>query len=344
MRRILALAIVALTAVMGLSAGGGNESSAAASGGPKPVSLVFSTQGLGTNMNSQANAIIAAAMKTLPPGSKIDVETTSPGAVSAAFTVEEGLADLTMACGAAAYWASHDGLLGRPVTKKVRGIAGGFDEPVSIIVLTDAFVKRTGIKTLEEAVGKKYPFHFATKAVGSLGEMTAKTVLGAYGASYEDIKSWGGSVTLVDSANVIAMLKDGKADISVDHTTTAQPNWVELGMTTPIHITTPPDAILKKLKAQGYAETLLPKGSYNNNVKADMPTVGSGNNLLISADVDDNTVYLITKAICENKDLLVSMFATFSVFDPATAWDVGKVGAPLHPGAEKYYREKGYLK
>jgi TRAP transporter TAXI family solute receptor len=344
MKKIFALAIVALTAVMTLSAGGGTESSAATSGGPKPVSLVFSTQGLGTNMNSQTNAIIAAAMKTLPPGSKIDVETTSPGAVSAAFTVEEGLADLTMACGAAAYWVSHDGILGRPPTKKVRSIAGCFDSPVTIIVLTDAFVKKTGIKTLEEAVAKKYPFNFATKAIGSLGEMTAKLVLEMYGASYDDIKSWGGSVTLVDSANVIAMLKDGKADISVDQTTTAQPNWVELGMTTAIHVTAPPERILAKLKAQGYADTLLPKGSYNNSVKADMPTVGSGNNLLVSADVDDTTVYLITKAICENKELLVSMFSPFENFDPPTAWDISKTGAPLHPGAEKYYREKGYMK
>jgi TRAP transporter TAXI family solute receptor len=248
-----------------------------------------------------------------------------------------------MACAASAYWASHDGLLGRPVTKKVRGLAGGFDTPVTIIVLTDAFVKKTGITSLEQAIAKKYPFNFATKAVGSLGELTAALVLGMYGTSYDEIKSWGGSVTLVDSANVIAMLKDGKADISIDQTTNAQPNWVELGMTTSIRVTTPGAEMRKKLLAQGYAETILPAGSYNNAVKEDMPTVGSANNMVVSADVDEETVYQITKGICENKALLVSMFAPFEAFDPATAGHVSKAGAPLHPGAERYYKERGWM-
>jgi TRAP-type uncharacterized transport system substrate-binding protein len=53
---------------------------------------------------------------------------------------------------------------------------------------------------------------------------------------------------------------------------------------------------------------------------------------------------MITKEVCENKKTLVDAYASLDAFDPKTAWTPGKTGAPLHPGAVRYYKEMGYMK
>jgi TRAP-type uncharacterized transport system substrate-binding protein len=52
----------------------------------------------------------------------------------------------------------------------------------------------------------------------------------------------------------------------------------------------------------------------------------------------------VTKAILDNKDALVRGHAGLAEFDPKTAWHADEVGIPLHPGAERAYREKGWLR
>ena len=53
----------------------------------------------------------------------------------------------------------------------------------------------------------------------------------------------------------------------------------------------------------------------------------------------------MTKSMCENRDYLVSVLASIEPFDPATCWEPEKVGGlALHPGAEKYFKEAGYMK
>ena len=53
---------------------------------------------------------------------------------------------------------------------------------------------------------------------------------------------------------------------------------------------------------------------------------------------------MITKTLSENRDALVNEYASLSPWDPATAWEETKRGGvALHPGAERYYKEMGYM-
>jgi TRAP-type uncharacterized transport system substrate-binding protein len=56
------------------------------------------------------------------------------------------------------------------------------------------------------------------------------------------------------------------------------------------------------------------------------------------------TAYLLTKTIVENKEKMVKAHAGFKDFNPADAGKLDRYGIPLHPGAEKYYRDKGMIK
>ena len=53
---------------------------------------------------------------------------------------------------------------------------------------------------------------------------------------------------------------------------------------------------------------------------------------------------MITKTLSENRDQLVNEYASLAPWDPATAWEETKRGGvALHPGAERYYKEMGYM-
>ena len=79
-------------------------------------------------------------------------------------------------------------------------------------------------------------------------------------------------------------------------------------------------------------------------IEKETPTVGFPTVFITHKDVDAELVYLVTKTIGDNKAALVAAHKGLAKFDPASAWRPELVGLPLHPGAEKYYREKGWMK
>ena len=70
--------------------------------------------------------------------------------------------------------------------------------------------------------------------------------------------------------------------------------------------------------------------------------MGSQQNLIVPASMNDDVAYALAKALCENKDEIAAAVASLKWFDPKTAGRPDLNGAPLHPGAAKYYKEMGY--
>jgi TRAP transporter TAXI family solute receptor len=91
-----------------------------------------------------------------------------------------------------------------------------------------------------------------------------------------------------------------------------------------------------------YAAATIPGGLYANNPD-DTQTFGVLATLVTSANVPEESVYQLTRAVFENFDEFKSLHPAFASLDPARMVTDG-LSAPLHPGAEKYYREKGWLK
>lgn len=309
----------------------------------EPVNLTFATMGVGTGMYAYASSLAQLIEAALPAGSTVDVETTSPGGVGAPIIIEEGKADLCMGNSAPAKWACTDGILGHPPVTNVAAVVGGLDAPFINVMFTQAFVDKTGFTTLEEVIENKYPIRIAIKSTGSFGELACSSVLAALGVDYDTIESWGGTVTQTGSDAIVTLLKDGKADMTIDHIAAGQSATTELCMTTDMFFPQLSDEVIEKLLEEGWDENVMPAGTWRGQDK-DIKTVGSGQVLLCSKDLPDEIVYAMTKAICEGKDVLASAHSAMSVFDPAVAWQESKCGAPLHPGAEQYFREMGYMK
>src|SRR5438477_7768144 len=90
-----------------------------------------------------------------------------------------------------------------------------------------------------------------------------------------------------------------------------------------------------------YAKVNIPGGMYANNPNP-TPTYGVLATLITSAKASDDIVYALVKAVFENFDEFKKLHPAFANLDPAKMATDG-VSAPLHPGAAKYYKEKGWM-
>jgi TRAP transporter TAXI family solute receptor len=90
-----------------------------------------------------------------------------------------------------------------------------------------------------------------------------------------------------------------------------------------------------------YAKVTIPGGMYNANPQP-TETYGVMATLVTSAKVADDVVYRLVKATFDNFDEFKRLHPAFANLEPATMVKDG-LTAPLHPGAEKYYKEKGWL-
>ena len=90
-----------------------------------------------------------------------------------------------------------------------------------------------------------------------------------------------------------------------------------------------------------YAKATIPGGLYNNNPD-DTQTFGVLATLVTSANTSEESVYQLVRAVFENFDEFKALHPAFANLDPANMVKDG-LSAPLHPGAEKYYKEKGWL-
>jgi TRAP transporter TAXI family solute receptor len=91
-----------------------------------------------------------------------------------------------------------------------------------------------------------------------------------------------------------------------------------------------------------YAKVSIPGGIYANNPQP-TPTYGVLATMVTSSKESADTVYIITKAVFDNIDEFKKLHPAFAHLDPAHMIKDG-LSAPLHEGAVRYYKEKGWMK
>jgi TRAP transporter TAXI family solute receptor len=101
-----------------------------------------------------------------------------------------------------------------------------------------------------------------------------------------------------------------------------------------------PPEVVEKIGAP-YRAVTIPAGTYEGQDK-DVQTAAVGNMLITTSEVSDELAYQMTKALFENLDRLVAAHAAAKGIKLEDA--LKGMPVPLHPGAERYYREKGILK
>ncbi|MGZ8994985.1 MAG: TAXI family TRAP transporter solute-binding subunit, partial [Rhodospirillales bacterium] len=102
-----------------------------------------------------------------------------------------------------------------------------------------------------------------------------------------------------------------------------------------------PEQVAGKIHDPSFIATTIPARTYDGQTEA-VPTVAINNFLVTRADLEEETVYALTRSMFENLADLKAAHAAAEVISLETATRGSPV--PLHPGAERYYREKGVVK
>ena len=328
MRRVLIVTLVALV-IMGAFGGVSAQ---------EPTRLKFATLSQGTAWYVYGATMAELFRKTLPPGWTIDVLPFS-GGVGNAKLVARNETPIAFSFTVTNRWAYEGREAYEARLDNLRGLVGGLD----IYYLVAIAQKKLGISSLAEIKEKKLPVKLHTLTVGSIGELGARQLLREYGITYADLKTWGGSAAHVGYKVIIDSMRDGRTDLLIAVVTPKHPSITEIATFADVKFLTLPPERVKGLVTLGYEPATMPANEFKNQPEA-IQTVGFPTVLISNTALPDAVAYTITKTICENKEALVRGHAGFADFDPRDAWKPEKVGVPLHPGAERYYREKGWVK
>ena len=175
---------------------------------------------------------------------------------------------------------------------------------------------------------------------GSGQRGTMEVLMDAKGVNNSFFKS----TTELTSSEQVKALCDGKIDAfgySVGFPNGAMENAASCGAKAlPINLTGPEVQGLIDGAAY-YAKAVIPKGTYTGQ-KKDVTTFGVKATVVTSADVSDELVYLVVKAVMENFDDFKKQHPAFSSLKKEDMIADG-LSAPLHPGAIKYYKEAGLM-
>ena len=120
-------------------------------------------------------------------------------------------------------------------------------------------------------------------------------------------------------------------------------SWTTLSQKFDLYFLELPEDLLKVIAQQNVdAEFVVAHNGLLKGVNRRIKTLGrSGESIFARDDTPEQAAYDMAKAIDENHGAL-KWFIRVYTYDPKTVWQ--NFGVPLHPGAEKYYREVGYIK
>lgn len=210
---------------------------------------------------------------------------------------------------------------------KLRAIGAIYPNYIQIVAAKDS-----GIATLEDLKGKS----LSVGAAKSGTELNARAILGAAGMSYDDL----GKVEYLPFAESVELMKNRQLDATLQSAGLGVASLKDLATSAPITVVAVPADLVGKLGG-AYQAATVPAGTYTGQ-DADVPTAAVTNILVTHDGVSEETVYQMTKLMFENLDTLKAAHAAGKDIDAAKA--VEGLPIPLHPGAEKYYREVGVLK
>ncbi len=304
----------------------------------QPVQLKLASFKIGSGWFVMAGVMADIFKRSLPPGSIVDALPKS-GGIGNPKLLGLKKAEIGFAFPMTANWAWNGVYRYDKKIRNIRAIAGGLD---SYWVLS-AVKADKGINSWADMKSKKMGLRICTQSKGSLSEFAARQVLKEYGISYQDLKGWGGDILMKGFKEMVPALKEGAIDGFLMMATPFHPTWTEASISRPLRFLSMEDTILGQLESKyGYTKSIVPAGMFTG-LQKDVVTIGFPTCLLVREDISSEVVYTLLKAMVQNKEKIQAAYKSFKAFDPKTAWKPEKVGGvPLHPGAEKYYKEMGW--
>ncbi|CAN5642864.1 TAXI family TRAP transporter solute-binding subunit [soil metagenome] len=259
--------------------------------------------------------VIASAQSTV--GSVFNVQ-----------AVQRGRADLAFTMGDIAWFAYEQGTDSDPTPhRKLRALAVLYRNTVQIVARRDG-----PLRTIADLRGQRV----GVGAPGSGTEVSARVVIEAHGLSYADV-----TPDYLSFAEVAAQMQDRTLDAGVVAASYPVSAITDASMTVGIRLLPVSDEAMAHISAQYpfFKRVTIPAGTYSGQ-DVDVPSVSVENLLVVSEDLDEQLAYDLTRLFFESLDDLARTHVAAKEINLA---DASTAPIPMHPGAARYYRERGVL-
>lgn len=278
----------------------------------------------------------------LPDGGSVEIFARGGGTGNPTL-VERGKAAVALSQVATAVWAWNGHAIAYQGVKhrRIRALVGGLNSVWMTVAARRDYIERTGNDTLEKALRARPAPRIIMKPPGSTVPVAADIILAFHGLRRVDIVDRGGSIIQVAVNQIPEMLGDGRADLYFETAIKGHPALTEAAALSDLRFLDFSPPLLDALEQEGMKPSPLPVWFRGQ----DRPTaaVDCGTVLIARDDFPDDLAYLVTKTICERRDTMVQAHKAWADFDPARGWRPEATGIPLHSGAARYFKERGWL-
>ena len=262
------------------------------------------------------------------PNVKTQVQATK-ASVENLILLQQGRGELAFALGDSlkAAWEGDEEAGFKSKLDKLRTLGAIYPNYIQIVATSDS-----GIKTLADLKGKS----LSVGAPKSGTELNSRAILAAAGMTYKNI----GKVEYLPFAESVDLMKNRQLNATLQSAGLGVASLKDLSTSTEITVVSVPKAVVDKI-GPPFVPAMIPANTYTGQDK-DVPTAAVVNYLVTSSAVSDDLAYQMTRLIFESLPELVDAHAAGKEIRLETAAAGSPV--PLHPGAIRYYREKGVMK
>ena len=212
--------------------------------------------------------------------------------------------------------------------KRLRAIAGTYNNYIQIVAS-----EASGIRTLDDLKGKR----ISVGAPKSGTELNARAIFKAAGLDYKDM----GRVEFLPYAESVELIKNRQLDATLQSSGLGMAAIRDLATTMPVVFVEIPAAVVEKIESDAYLAGVIPAGTYDGQ-DTDVPTVAITNILVTHEKVSDEVAYQMTKLMFDNLSALGNAHSAAKDIKLENA--TKNLPIPLHPGAERFYKEAGVMK
>ncbi len=239
-----------------------------------------------------------------------------------------GEVGLTLGDALSGAWQGNTEMGFKGPLQNLRGLSAMYNNYIQIVASADS-----GIRTLADLKGKR----ISVGAPKSGTELNARAVLKAAGLDYQDFSK----VEYLPFGESVELMKNRQLDVTLQSAGLGVSSIRDLATSIPIVVVPIPPATVAAIGDPAYQVSAIPAGTYAGQ-DSDVATVAITNYLVTHSKVPETVVYQMTRAMFENLDALVAAHAAAKGVSLANA--TAGMPVPLHPGAEKYYKEQGLIK
>jgi TRAP transporter TAXI family solute receptor len=224
-------------------------------------------------------------------------------------------------------WAGNEEAGFKAKLDKLRGVTAIYPNYIQIVASKDS-----GIKTLADLKGKR----LSVGAPKSGTELNARAILAGAGLSYDDL----GKVEYLPFGESVELMKNRQLDATLQSAGLGVSSIRDLATSVDIVVVEIPASVVDKVGSP-YVKATIPANTYDGQT-APVPTAAVVNYLVTRAGVSDDMVYKMTKAIYESLPELSAAHAAAKEIKLENA--LSGMPVPMHPGAMRYFNEKGVKK